>query len=88
MVYANFLVTHEFEVGDRRLVNRNSPDRSLILTYGLPPGTGDGAAPFNHPTDIPAVFEGEGDADYNTVLEWLRSLDLSRPEYGIDLSKP
>lgn len=88
VAYANFLVMHEFEVDNRRLVNRNSPERSLILSYGLPRRAGDDAKPFNHPIEIPAVFETEGDADYITLLEWLRSLDLKRPDYGIDLSKP
>lgn len=88
LVYSNYLVMHELEVGERRLVNRNSPDRSLILSYGLPPRAGDDAKPLNHPTDISAVFKNEGDADYQTVLEWLQSLDLRQPDYGIDLSKP
>ena len=86
--YANYLAMHEFEVGHQRVINRNSPDRSLILTYGLPRLPGDDAAPYNHPTDIRPVFESEQDAKYKTVLEWIRSLDLIQPDYGIDLSKP
>ena len=60
LVYANYLVMHEFEVDERRVINRNSPERSLLLSYGLPRRRGDDAKPFNHPSDIAAVFEDMG----------------------------
>ena len=85
VVYTNFLLLHEYEKDNERLINRNSPDRSLLLKYGLPPaGAGDS---LNHPTAIDVVYRnGIEDRDYATILDWLRSLSLQSPDYGVELS--
>lgn len=82
--YANFLRMHEYQVGTQRVINRDQPGRSLLLTYALPPHqvadqTG------RHPTEIMPVFQSSDDRDYQTLLEWLSSLSITRPDYGIDL---
>ncbi|MEE9293925.1 MAG: hypothetical protein V3W34_03025 [Phycisphaerae bacterium] len=84
VVYTNFLVLHEYERDHERLINRKSPERSLLLTYGLPPTGGNDS--LNHPTPIDVVYQkGTQDRNYQTVFEWLQSLDLEYPDYGIDL---
>lgn len=85
-VYANFFLMHEYERDDRRLIDRNQPKRSLLLVYGLPADPE--AKRLEHPTPIRRVFRDEDDDRYRTVLDWLRSLDIQRPDYGIDLSAP
>ncbi len=83
-LYTNFYVLHELKVGDLALINRNNIDESLILTYGLPPRPGE--SNLNHPIPIRAVFRDTDDRKYQAVYEWLRSLTIDRPDYGIDLS--
>lgn len=86
VAYTNFLIMHEYRVGEQELLNRNAPENSLILTYGLPPQPGD--AGRNHPTPIEPVYRNTSDRDYQTILAWLESLALERPDYGIDLKAP
>lgn len=84
--YANFLIMHEYSVDGLRVINRDLPGRSLLLTYGLPSGSGEDAKPYNHPTDIAPIFPNDGDRHYQVLLDWLSSLSIDRPDYGIDLT--
>jgi hypothetical protein len=86
-MYANFVILQQYEVGLERLINRGEPERSLLLTYGLPSSMNEDAS-LSHPTKIRPMFTGTDDRDYVRVLEWLRSLDMTLPDYGIDPMKP
>ncbi len=84
VAYANFLTLHEYQVDKHRLIDRNSPEQSLILAFGLPPrSSADG---LNHPVPIEPVYKDREDRGYQTVYEWLSSLSLKPPEYGVDPS--
>jgi hypothetical protein len=86
VAYTNFLVLHEYKVGLEEVINRITPEKSLLLTYSLPP---DPAAPkLNHPAPITPPYVRTDDRDYIKLLNWVKSLDLDRPDYGIDISKP
>jgi len=81
--HANFLIMHEYQAGGERVINRDQPARSLLLTYGLPPAQGPDPQAPKHPTDIAPVFPDVDHRDYKAVLEWLSSLSIERPDYGI-----
>ena len=82
--YANFLRMHEHQVGTERVINRDQPGQSLLLTYALPPHQV-AEQTRRHPTEIMPIFQSSTDQDYQTVLDWLTSLSITRPDYGIKL---
>ncbi len=86
-MYTNFYLLHEYVVGGERLINRKAPERSLLLTYGLPPTNDPEFKGLSHPAPSVAAFEDKNDPEYRAVLSWLKSLDLTSPDYGIDLNK-
>jgi hypothetical protein len=83
--YANFLILHDTEVGSEWIINRNDPERSLLLAWGLSRDAGGPIAGTKHPTPIKPVYRGMEGPDYGVVYEWLNSLAIDRPDYGIDL---
>jgi hypothetical protein len=82
--YANYLRMHEHKAGNERLINRDQPGRSLLLSYGLP-NEEVAEETRRHPSDIMPVFQSPDDREYRTVLNWLSSLSIRRPDYGIEL---
>ncbi len=96
-VYTNYLIMHRYRVGDQRLINRDSPLKSLLLTYGfreLPAALGNLDATYKHPkvplgpktVEIDPIFRGVDDPKYRDIREWLESLSVLEPDYGISLS--
>ncbi|MCK4660536.1 MAG: hypothetical protein KAV82_13530 [Phycisphaerae bacterium] len=87
-VYTNYLLMHNYRVGNKRVINRDTPRKSLLLTYGfreLPPGLD---PTYKHPVEIKPVFSGANDPKYRAVCEWLDSLSALEPDYGISLKQP
>ncbi len=96
-VYTNYLIMHRYRVGDQRLINRDSPLKSLLLTYGfreLPAALGNLDSSYKHPrvllgpkkVEIKPIFRGVDDPKYQAIREWLESLSALEPDYGISLS--
>jgi hypothetical protein len=83
-LYTNFYLLHEHTVGTEHVINRQAPHRSLLLTAGLPPSSDPDFKNLSHPTPVVAPFDGDNHPLYRDVLEWLRSLNLTRPDYDID----
>lgn len=81
LVYTNYLLLHNLDVGNERLINRDLPDRSLLLQFGLPPAAGE----IQHPVEIQPAFGGKNDRRYRQVSDWLESLNPQAPDYGITL---
>ena len=81
--YTNFLIMQEYEKGDQKLINRDFPDQSLLIQYGLPAEV----ASFRHPTDITPLFPSARDRKLQTVQRWIRQLDVPAPDYGISLEE-
>lgn len=94
-VYTNYLIMHDHAVGGKRLINRDRPEQSLLLTYGfreLPTVLGNLDRSFKHPLvgeqknlEIREVFRGATDPRFRTVRDWLKSLSALEPDYGISL---
>ncbi|MCP4589305.1 MAG: hypothetical protein GY842_01035 [bacterium] len=84
-VFTNYLIMHDYSVGSNRLIDRQDPDKSLLLTYGLrelPPGTNH---TYKHPTEIPPVYRSMSDPKYRAARDWLKGLSTIAPPYGISL---
>lgn len=86
--YANFLMLNEVEVDGRPLIDRASPENSLLLTYMLPPA--DVKPEFRH-TDavkLRPVYQSRTARGYRRILEWIKSLKHPAEDYGVRLSPP
>jgi hypothetical protein len=97
--YTNFYVLNQytkptradgnnvFSGGDLRMIDRQRPDKSLLLQYGLPGAISD----YDHP-DVPGFrppFRGLNDPRYRQVLNWVgESLAPVPPEYGFTFGAP
>lgn len=76
----NFYLVVTCEGIDGPLVNREQPDASLLLQYGLSPEQ----AQFKHPVPIHPLFaSGTKDPKYKLLLEWIQSLRKPAPPYDI-----
>ncbi len=82
VAYTNFLAIHERSVGEQKLINRNAPEKSLVLTYGLPPQPG--ADDLKHPIPIRPAYADTNNREYQKIIGWLNALALERPDYGIN----
>ncbi|MDP7636028.1 MAG: hypothetical protein QF577_00625 [Phycisphaerae bacterium] len=74
--YTNFaiLVGYTFE-GGRRLIDRSTHKKSVLLQYGLPPKM----AQRKHSKEIPPLFVNNKNVNYKRVLQWIEG--LSKPNY-------
>jgi len=85
LVYTNYLIIHEFTAGGERLLDREFPARSTLISYGLPDEERLVDQPTRHPVAIQPPFAGRNDRKYREVLSWIESLSFPAPDYGIKL---
>ena len=78
-VYTDYLILHNYSVENDRLVNRDFPEESLILTDGL-------AQTSEHSIPINAAFRDRNDRKYQTILDWVKTLAVPTPDYGLSLA--
>jgi hypothetical protein len=76
-----------FGRGDLRVLDRQHPEQSLLLQYGLPGSQ----AEYPHP-DVPGykpVFHGKADPRFQLIQNWIgKALQPVEPDYGIDFPVP
>ena len=83
--YTNFVILSGFVKRGRRLINRDHPDLSLLLQYGLPKDQ----ARFRHKEDITPAFRSMRDPRYRQVLTWIKDLNgPPHPDYRLDYRPP
>lgn len=81
-LYTNFFLLDSHRTAGGLLLDRDRPDESLLLQYGLPPDQ----AVVSHPrttTPIRPVFRGPGDPQYRAIRAWITLLRIPHPDYGI-----
>ena len=87
--YTNFWVLQRYAYPDKDglhpLIDRGSPEDSLLLQYMLPKE----AAAHKHPdaTGFRSAVKTKSDPRYVQILNWIQNLKPITPDYGIDLSK-
>ena len=82
--YTNFYVLSMYGNADGKMVDRANPDKSLVVQYGLPWAT----AALKHPKVEARKLTGLTDPRIRTMMEWINSLGISRPNYGISYEVP
>lgn len=88
VLYTNFYILQTYAKtinGVQYLaMDRNYPDRSLVLQFNIPPHQ----AILTHPNvpDYRARLRGTSDPKYKTIDDWLTSLRPIEPHYGMDVS--
>jgi hypothetical protein len=82
-LYTNFLILNRVHRGNDRLVNREKPEESLLLQFGLSPVQ----AYVTHPEPLPKVMfpGGATDPQYRSILAWIQNLRVPEPRTGISL---
>jgi hypothetical protein len=76
-----------FGHGDLRMVDRQQPERSMLLQYALPGAI----AEYDHPevANYKPAVRGVNDPRYRQILDWIgKSLRPEDPQYGIDFPVP
>jgi hypothetical protein len=81
-VYTNYLLMHNYRVAGKPLIDRQSPDRSLLLTYGLLELSANLDPSYKHAVELKSPFRGPSDSRYKTIHEWISSLSPIAPDYG------
>jgi hypothetical protein len=83
--YTNFLILDDYVSGGRKMIDRDNPDQSLMLQFGLP----EDLAQQKHPGKIHVTFTSRRDANYRRVLDWIDALNgPPHPEYRVKLRVP
>ena len=75
----NFYTISTFEDSEGRLVDREHPEASRLLQFGLSAEQ----AEARHPAAAAPAFSGPNDPKYLIVLDWIRQLRRPAPDYRI-----
>jgi len=83
--YTNFLLLDEIKIGNYHMIDRDYPERSLLLTWMLPPDQTE--VKVRHPGDakIKPQFLNTRNTTYQTIKTWIEELRHPHPEYGVRL---
>ena len=91
VMYTNFLVLDRYQTEEGlRLVDRDQPEDSLLLQYGLPGEL----AKYKHPLigerPIQPIFKDKADRGYVDTLNWIRTTLRGpvHPDYRVSFTPP
>jgi len=87
--YTNFYILTQVRIGGVPMIDRDRPEESLILQWGLPRES----AKFPAPEDVPnwqPYFRDTEDQRYTRIVEWIKTLvaDNRNTDYGITYRLP
>jgi len=82
--YTDFYILSMYANADGKMVDRANPDKSLLIQYGLPWAN----AASRHPKVEARRLSGPTDGRIRTMLDWINSLGIARPNYGISYDVP
>jgi hypothetical protein len=83
--YTDFYILHKFQQGNAYMIDRDKPEESLLVQWGLPRDQAIYKAP-----DVPGwrpFFTGRDDPQFDKIVEWIDSL-YKTVDYGISYSPP
>lgn len=85
ILYTDFVILDGVATRGGRPIDRDYPDKSLILQYGLPRKT----AQLRHPMEIRYAYTAWESANFQTTLKWITALERNpHPEYHLTYKAP
>ena len=87
IIYTNFYILHKYERNGLKFINRDDPDMSLLLQYGLPKKVAKVPRP---PYIKKNIFTGPDDPKYKLIKNWILSLHhpFLPPGYRVNYKLP
>ena len=84
--YSNFLILDRYVNDDGKMIDRQRPDRSLLLRYGLRPDQ----TPTPHPRvdRWVARLRGPDGRRFREIVDWIETLYQPDPDYGLEWQPP
>lgn len=79
--YTNFYMLSTYTKGGAKMIDRDNPDDSLLLQYGLPANSA--RTPHPGKVDMRPMYSGKDDKRFQDVVGWIRKLSWPKPNYGI-----
>ena len=82
--YTNFFILSMYSNADGKMLDRDNPERSLLLQYSLPYAV----ASVKHPKSDIRRISGLNDQRLRSMSDWIKSLAFPKPNYGIVYEVP
>jgi tetratricopeptide (TPR) repeat protein len=82
--YTNFYILSQYANQDGKMVDRDNPEKSLLMQYGLPWAS----ASTKHPKVEARKLTGLNDTRLRSMNDWIRTLAFPKPNYGITYDVP
>jgi hypothetical protein len=82
--YTNFYIMSSYANADGKMIDRDAPEKSLFLQYGLPYAS----ASIKHPKMEERKLTGPNDPKLRPMFEWVKALTFPKPNYGINYDLP
>ena len=87
--YAVFALLDQMQGRQGPVIDRESPEDSLLLTYMLPQEDNDrGHPPVGRGPSFKPVIWGRDDPQYRAVVDWIKFLVRPRPDYDLEYKNP
>ncbi len=87
--YTSFVLLDQMVSEQGRLIDRDVPEDSVLVRYMLPPESiEDGHPDPGRGPSFKPMIRSRTDPSYALVVEWIQSLVVPRPDYGLDYENP
>jgi len=85
VAYTNFYILSNLTVGGGKLIDRDNPEKSLLIQYAIDPQN----ATTPHPGKAKAArFGSIADTTPQALVTWIKSLRFPAPNYGVEYVIP
>ncbi|MEM6550825.1 MAG: hypothetical protein AAF750_01615 [Planctomycetota bacterium] len=84
--YTNFYILNQYSYDGRPMINRDRPEDSLLVQWGLPRDEARFPAPDIENWD--PYFSSTEDRRYTELVDWINSLFVPQPAYSIQYAPP
>ncbi len=87
-VYTTFALLERADTAAGPLLDRSLPERSALLSFMLPASESVVGHPPVARGRLTPVLRNRRDPNYQAVLDWIASLRVPRPDYGLEYEYP
>lgn len=89
LAHTSFVILDRMQTTNGALIDRESPERSLLLQYMLPASETDNPhPPMPRAHRFSPVIQNQRDPDYAMIVDWIRSLRTPHPGYELEYAFP